>query len=786
VAFDLTSARPLDQPESPIARNSAYAKPAPAGGYLTQLPADEEVKFRAWVKQNNVPFDPSPEADYDMRGFYMALKGGDPRATTGVNPNDGKMHFGDYWKTPYHKSFSAESQWATAGAPKWNEKDQLVSPDGHVVFDERAQPASVAKFDIASAKPANAGPSMAKQIAMAPVGATEMLLSGATGALAMPIAGLGGLAAGATNYVNRLAGRDTPDIDEAGVVRDIRNQLTYQPRSDSAKAAGALMGRGLGWVDRNVAEPALGAIGNVSPTAENVVRTAVPAGAEIASAAFPVARGLGGALRTAEGMAPTVVANAADIGPAMSKPLYRPSAPAAAIQPAAATAEDILARQVANSPQSMGAAAASPNLTGVSQELKDAVVKAAKKNGGAINPEVLARHVEASTLPVPMQLTEGMATQSPRLISMEQNMRGRYPQLTERHNDLNRQLGQNVQAIRDEVGPDVFSTNHVEHGDTLIAAYRAKAAAADSQIDGLYQKLRDAAGQNFPVDGKAILENATKELHKRLLFDHAPPEIMRTLDRLATNGMTFENFESLRTNLARTMRSPSVDGNVKAAAGVIREEMENLPLGPAAAQLKPYADAARSAARAQFRALDADPAYKAAVEGSVPPDRFVSRFVINAPRDDVVMMRDNLADNPTATQTMGVSALDHLRDAARLSPHYEGNFASASYNKALLGLSPKIQALLPAQAAENLEKLGNVARYTTAQPKGSFVNNSNTFVAGAADYGAGALEGMVNVAAQGVPIGTWGRKAIENARSGGKVRQSLTPGAGLGNLQPKP
>lgn len=128
-----------DQSATPFARNQAWAKPAPPGGYLTTLKPDEETKFQAWVAANNAPFDPSPQADYDMRGFWRGLTNGDPRATTAVNPNDHKMHFPDVWKTPYHQSFSAESQWAIPGkAPTWNDKDQLVTPDGKVVFDEPA------------------------------------------------------------------------------------------------------------------------------------------------------------------------------------------------------------------------------------------------------------------------------------------------------------------------------------------------------------------------------------------------------------------------------------------------------------------------------------------------------------------------------------------------------------------------------------------------------------------------------------------------------------------------
>ncbi len=124
--------------DSVYARNQQYL----AGGeqqYNTDL-GDAEPEFQAWLKQNKIPFDPgATNSDYDMRGFYKALQEGDPKAKEAINPNDNQMHFPDYWKTPYHQSFSNESQWADpAKAPKWNEQDQLVTPDGKVVFDEKA------------------------------------------------------------------------------------------------------------------------------------------------------------------------------------------------------------------------------------------------------------------------------------------------------------------------------------------------------------------------------------------------------------------------------------------------------------------------------------------------------------------------------------------------------------------------------------------------------------------------------------------------------------------------
>jgi len=121
------------------AKNKPFIKEG-ADSFTTGLSPTQETGFQQWVKQNNVPFNPQQGLqDYDMRGFYQALMAKDPRAMTAVNPNDSQLHYPDYWKTPYHKSFSAESQWANPQtAPVWNEKDQLVTPSGAIVFDERA------------------------------------------------------------------------------------------------------------------------------------------------------------------------------------------------------------------------------------------------------------------------------------------------------------------------------------------------------------------------------------------------------------------------------------------------------------------------------------------------------------------------------------------------------------------------------------------------------------------------------------------------------------------------
>lgn len=118
---------------APPAAPSQYTNSA--GPYVTSLAPAEENEFQSWVKNNKIPFDPSANSDYDMRGFWKASKAGDPNASTAVSQFDGRIHFPDTYKTPYHKTFSNESKYATPSAPKWV-GDKLIDSSGRVIADE--------------------------------------------------------------------------------------------------------------------------------------------------------------------------------------------------------------------------------------------------------------------------------------------------------------------------------------------------------------------------------------------------------------------------------------------------------------------------------------------------------------------------------------------------------------------------------------------------------------------------------------------------------------------------
>ena len=121
-------------------RNQAFSK----GKFnLTTFKTDkEEEDYRKWAEDKKIPINhEDPYPDYDMRGFYKALKSGDKKATSAINPSDGQIHYPDHWKTPYHETFSAQSQWANKKtAPDWVGDDKkgwkLQDKAGNVYKDE--------------------------------------------------------------------------------------------------------------------------------------------------------------------------------------------------------------------------------------------------------------------------------------------------------------------------------------------------------------------------------------------------------------------------------------------------------------------------------------------------------------------------------------------------------------------------------------------------------------------------------------------------------------------------
>ncbi len=394
-----------------------------------------------------------------------------------------------------------------------------------------------------------------------------------------------------------------------------------------------------------------------------------------------------------------------------------------------------------------------------------------------VNLKALESHVQALNLPEPIQLTKGQATGDLVALSNELNRRGELPNIAQRIGEQNKSLVNNLTLIRERAAPDVFGTKPSDFGQQVIDGYLNIDRQRKDNIRQLYGQLEQAAGGNFPIDAQKFVQSADQQLKKKLKSEFLPPEIDRQLQSYRDGSrMDFEQFEALRTNLATEIRKAeqAKDGNKSTALGVVRDSLENLPLTGEAAQLKPLADAARKAAKERFDALRKDPAYSAAVDGKVAPENFIDTFVLSKAKGteaNVRQMMSALGRGSPEQQAIAAGLMDVI---TRKAVDSSGNFSQAAYNNILRELEPKLLEVFDPNSAKQLKNLGEVSRKVMAQPKGSFANNSNTFVA---SISKGA-EQIFNFAAPGLSLGTQAAQSRQKKLGQKFERETLEPLAG--------
>lgn len=530
------------------------------------------------------------------------------------------------------------------------------------------------------------------------------------------------------------------------------------------------------------------------------------------------------AVANATGAAPQDVANMAGslsmLAPAAAGAIGHAIAPAAShltsvIGDAAAqtAAEDAAA---AGRPQmaasfggagrgSVGAAGASFAQQAAAEGVPDALVQkiASAEQRGTLNPIAAGRHIEAGSLPVPIELTAGQASGDVHLLSNEFNARGKNPELANRFNAQNGQIADNLTALRDQVSPNVNVPSGAPTGQALVDAYKEMDAPIRQQITDLYARARGADGAPALVNAAPQMKDFAAQVgptrfnalpaNVQQIFRDASANQISLPAGFEQNGSAFRpmnvgDLMDIDKTLSGAMRS-ATDGSVRHDIGALRDSIVNAQLDPSNAGADAFSayKTAQASARARFQAMDADPAYKAAVNDITPAgepsplaDDFARKFVAGGKTANVQNMMQNLSNDPVNQELVASALMDHIRQQAGVDLRTgSGNISQAGLNKAIQNLGDKTRIVMGPDASQTLEKLGNVARYTQEQPRGSYVNNSNTFVASVANAAKSSLEGAANVAAHGVPVGSWTRQALERRAGAKAVAKSLEPGAGL-------
>jgi len=421
--------------------------------------------------------------------------------------------------------------------------------------------------------------------------------------------------------------------------------------------------------------------------------------------------------------------------------------------------------------------------------------------------------------------TKGMITLDPRQITLEQNlaktgMNSQDPNLQTLGNvqaQNNRAL---IEALNAQGAGNVQAPYLMEAGEASATKIAAEDAAKQAAASSLYKKAGELPGGTTPLNRAELINNIDTLLAKSNANAFLPENVRGMLNELSAgqttiNGKTFpvpfdtNALDNLMTMVAKAQRSTQ-DGNVKFALSLVRKAIDDTEIAPvktefggnqlvteAGGKFLQTQDAqsadlltALKEARANFadykKWQESNKPIEATVNG-MQPDQFVRKFVLNGDVADAAAVATS--GDPAATKS---AILTHLKDRALGGRSDEvGTFGAATYNKTLKEIGDKKLALFftPEEIGE-LKRLGRVAEYTTVQPKGSAVNNSNS---GALMLGAGIdiLANSVGIVSPGVATlaipfakkqlqGTLNAAEQKKALDMGKALSTKVPGFSLG------
>ena len=339
-----------------------------------------------------------------------------------------------------------------------------------------------------------------------------------------------------------------------------------------------------------------------------------------------------------------------------------------------------------------------------------------------------------------VNLTVGQRLGDTQQYSSEWNRRGETPTLGQHFNEQPAQVANAFDVAKEKHAPDISATADAsELGQHEINALAAKDQVRREAISNAYKALQDANGGQFPIDINTLKGDVESQLTQNLKTNHLSESIKSDLKDFYSNP-TFEGFEALRTNLSNEMRS-SANGNARAAAYIVRQQLEKMPVfgeeagSPQAIELKRLADNARSLNAERMNVIASNPAYKAAVgeaanaEGasaqgeSLNAAKFHNKYVSSATPESIRRMKSEIPPDDIAHQAIIYGELERAKNAA-VRPG--GNLAPDSFASFLQKNKSGLNESLSPQAMQDVMELGLLTS-KIGMPKTGTFNYSNTY-----------------------------------------------------------
>lgn len=356
-------------------------------------------------------------------------------------------------------------------------------------------------------------------------------------------------------------------------------------------------------------------------------------------------------------------------------------------------------------------------------------VAAALQQGQQLDVAATLRKMDFDTAGI--QALQGQITRDPMQFARELNLRGVEgvgepisARLTEQNQKLRKMLSGYSQGAGEKYNA----------GTQLISALEGFDEAARKRVSGLYSAARQAAGKDLDVPLQGMAQDYADVLSR--FGDKVPSGVRNQFSDLGLDPASPSNQKRLFTiedadKLLKTINANvSNDPATNRALGELRQAVKSAVTN-VAADGGPFAPAVKAAAQ-RFGLQESIPSLKAAAEGTVAPDDFVRRFVINGKTNEVNNMAKLLKafDPDSYSQARAQIGAELQRAAFGQDLAASKGFAQESFNKKLMDLgTDKLKAFFSPDEISQIKRIGRVAAYIHSQPAGSAVNNSNTAAA---------------------------------------------------------
>lgn len=276
-------------------------------------------------------------------------------------------------------------------------------------------------------------------------------------------------------------------------------------------------------------------------------------------------------------------------------------------------------------------------------------------NFESITPDMLKRHIETQSLPVPVSATKGQLTRDPLQLREEQQLaqtREGTP-IRERYIEQNKALLDNIDIMKGKTGARAPST--IEAGRMVDKALMDKINKSKQNYEGLYKKAANSPEGNAPVSVKPLTDYLNDTLNPQMTtFAETALKKMGALTKddngvlMPAKDIPLKQMEELR----KLASAESKDGGTKGHyAGEVVSKIDEI-MDKNGGQLYKDARSAFKQHQMEFKETGAISGLvdkKSRVDRKVALEDVFDKSVLKGSIQDLKNVRDNLINDKDAT-----------------------------------------------------------------------------------------------------------------------------------------